>query len=176
MLDTLKRLLANQFDAALCTLNLCIERCPDDAWDARVANLKFCQAAFHTLFFADYYLGTEGEGANDPFRGQPFHRENAAMFRDYEEFEPRAQVLLYDRPSIRKYVRHCRTKAAAAIAAETAESLAAPAAFAGRPFSRAELYVYNSRHVQHHAAQLSLRLRLDHGIDVRWVGSGWREG
>jgi hypothetical protein len=175
MLDTLKTLLANQFDAALCTLNVCVERCPETAWDGRVANMQFCQLAFHTLFFADFYLGTDGEGEHDAFRAQPFHRENSAMFRDYEEFAPRAQVLLYERPWIRRYVQHCRTKATAAIAAETAESFAAPAGFAGRGFSRAELYVYNTRHVQHHAAQLSLRLRLDHGIDVPWVGSGWRE-
>jgi hypothetical protein len=173
MLDTLKAVLTNQFDAALCTLNVCVERCPDAAWDGRVANMKFCQVAFHTLFFADYYLGPEGD--KDAFRAQPFHRDNPEIFRDYEEFAPRAQVLLYDRPSIRQYVRHCRTKASEAIAAETAESLAAPAAFGRRAFSRAELYAYNTRHVQHHAAQLSLRLRLDHGVDVPWVGSGWRE-
>jgi hypothetical protein len=173
MLDTLKHLIANQFDAALCTLNACVDRCPDAAWDAPVANMKFCQVAFHTLFYADYYLGPDGE--KDAFRAQPFHRENAAMFRDYEEFEPREQVLLYDRPSIRKYLQHCRTKAANVIESETAESLAAPAAFGRRAFSRAELYVYNTRHIQHHAAQLSLRLRLDHAIEVPWVGSGWRE-
>jgi hypothetical protein len=96
------------------------------------------------------------------------------VFREYEEFGPRAQVLLYDRPWIRTYVQHCRTKAAHVIASETAASLAAPA-FGRRATSRAALYVYNTRHVQHHAAQLSLRLRLDHGIDVPWVGSGWRE-
>ena len=173
MLDTLKQLISNQFDAALCTLNACVDRCPDAAWDAPVANMKFCQVAFHTLFYADYYLGPDGE--KDAFRAQPFHRENAAMFRDYEEFEPREQVLIYDRPSIRKYLQHCRTKAANAIESETAASLAAPAAFGRRAFSRAELYVYNTRHIQHHAAQLSLRLRLDHAIEVPWVGSGWRE-
>ena len=174
MLDTLKTLLANQFDAALCTLELCIARCPDAAWDAPVANLKFCQVAFHTLFFADAYLGPSDD--EDAFRAQPFHRAHAAFFRDYEEFEDRAQTLLYDRPTVRRYVEHCRAKAAAALASETAESLSTPAAFARRSFSRAELYVYNTRHVQHHAAaQLSLRLRLDHGIDIPWVGSGWKE-
>ena len=41
--------------------------------------------------------------------------------------------------------------------------------------SRAELYVYNTRHLQHHAAQLSLRLRLDAGVHTPWFGGGWRE-
>ena len=173
MLDAVKTLLANQFDAALCTLRACIDRCPDRSWDAPVANLTFCQAAFHTLFFADLYLSRRED--KDAFCAQPFHRDHAAFFRDYEEFEDRAQTLLYDRPTVKLYVAHCRAKAAAAIREETAESLAAPCAFDRRAFSRAELYVYNTRHVQHHAAQLSLRLRLDHGVDVPWVGSGWRE-
>jgi hypothetical protein len=47
--------------------------------------------------------------------------------------------------------------------------------FARRTFSRAELYAYNTRHIQHHAAQLSLRLRIDAGVDIPWIGLGWRE-
>ena len=33
--------------------------------------------------------------------------------------------------------------------------------------------VYSIRHIQHHAAQLSLRIRLDHQIDTPWVRTGW---
>jgi hypothetical protein len=172
MLDTLKRMLADQFNAALCTLHRCIEACPEGSWNERVGNLKFCQVAFHTLFFTDYYL----ERREAEFRKQPFHLANAGFFRDYEELEDRVQVLLYDRPSIRKYVQYCRTKAVEAIAGETLESLLAPCGFERRSFSRAELYVYSTRHIQHHAAQLSLRLRLDHGVEIPWIGTGWREG
>ena len=39
--------------------------------------------------------------------------------------------------------------------------------------SRTELHVYNIRHLQHHAAQMILRLRLDHAIDFPWHKSGW---
>lgn len=172
MLNTLKTLLAGQFSAALATLNLCIERCPDVAWNAPVANLKFCQVAFHTLIFADLYLGRDDEHT---FRRQPFHLAHADVFRDYEEMEDRPQQLLYEKPFIRLYMQHCRTKVVEIIAAETAESLAAPCGLPRRNFSRAELYIYNTRHLQHHAAQLSLRLRLDHGVDIPWVSSGWRD-
>jgi hypothetical protein len=41
-------------------------------------------------------------------------------------------------------------------------------------FSRGELHVCNFRHLQHHAAQLSLRLRSDAGVEIPSVGSGWR--
>ena len=32
---------------------------------------------------------------------------------------------------------------------------------------------FTFRHIQHHAAQLSLRLRMDDNTDVRWVKRGW---
>ena len=51
MLDTTKAVLVNQLHAALSTLNACIERCPDAAWDGPIANLTFCQVVFHALFF-----------------------------------------------------------------------------------------------------------------------------
>lgn len=169
MPDTLKELISNQFQAALRTLDFCIQSCPEAAWDAPIANLAFCQVAFHTVFFADFYLGAD----EDEFRQQPFHRKNPQFFRDYEELEYRKQVLLYDRVAVKAYLDHCRTKAAAVLAAETAATLGAPCGFPRRDFSRAELYVYTTRHIQHHSAQLALRLRLDHQVDTPWFGSGW---
>jgi len=167
MLDITKALLASQMDAALRMLDACIDRCPDEAWDAPVANLAFCQAVFHTLFFTDCYLGQD----TPSLREQAFHRENPQFFRTYEELEDKKQELLYDRSTMRKYMRHCRAKASEVIAAETAETLAAPCGFPWLKMSRAELYAYNTRHIQHHAAQLSLRLRLDFGDGVPWVKS-----
>ena len=87
--------------------------------------------------------------------------------------EDRHPVSRYDKASIGKNMGHCRKKASQAIAAETADSLSAKAGFEGREFSRAELYVYNIRHIQHHAAQMSLRLRIDAQQDITWTGSGW---
>jgi len=170
MLDTVKELLAHQYEAALCTLNHCIGRCPESAWNAPVGNLAFCQVAFHTLFFTDLYLGAD-EAA---LRRQTFHREHDDVFRDYEELEPRPQQLFYKRPWIRQYVDHCRQKALDVVAVETAESLMSGHGFERRPTTRAELHVSNIRHIQHHAAQMSLRLRIDQGIEVPWVGWGWR--
>ena len=44
MLDEYKMLISNQFEAALCTLNACINPCPPTAWNEPVANLAYCQA------------------------------------------------------------------------------------------------------------------------------------
>jgi hypothetical protein len=171
MLDTFKSLVTNQLEATLCTVNACIDRCPDVAWNSPVANYRFCRVVFHTLFFADYYLGQD----ESSFQQQSFHRDNQEFFGDYEEFEDRPPVALYDKPSLKRYLEHCRTKGAAVLAAETTATLQARAGFPRRACSRAELYVYNIRHIQHHAAQLSLRLRLDFHEDIPWIAHAWRD-
>lgn len=171
MLALVQQLLTSQFEASLSTLGLSLEHCPDSIWNAPVARYPFCQVAFHTLFFTDVYLGLNP----DALRAQPFHQANTALFGDYEQMEDREPVSLYDRAQLRSYLAFCRDKARVTIAVETEVSLAAKADFPRKTFSRAELHVYNIRHIQHHAAQLILRLRLDTAVDIPWVGAGWRE-
>lgn len=173
MLDTLKQLLAHQFEAALCALNFPIARCPDAAWDQPVANWKFCQAAFHAVFFADFYL-QPGDDV-EALKRQPFHLDHPEGFRDYEELEHRQQVLLYDRPFVLSYLQFVRRKAQETVALESAEALAGLSGFRRRQCSRAELHVYNIRHIQHHAAQLTLRLRQGGGVEIPWVGHAWKD-
>lgn len=171
MIETFKRLIASQFEASLCTLAHGIERCPAELWNARVAKYPFNQVAFHTVFFADYYLGPNAES----FQRQLFHLANPLLFGDYEQLQDREPASVYERSQIKSYLEFCRNKAAATIAAEDEVSLNAPANFARRNFKRAELHVYNIRHIQHHAAQMILRLRLDSDVDIPWIGAGWLE-
>ncbi len=168
-MDTLRTLLRNQFEAALSTLGLCIEGCPRTDWDAPVVNEPVCRVVFHTLFFTDLYLSPDEAS----FREQCFHRDNADLFGDYEQLQWCEPTSLYDRAPLQEYLAFCRNKVVAVLDAETDESLAGPSGFPRREFTRAELHVYSIRHIQHHAAQLSMRLRLSHQIDIPWVGSGW---
>ena len=137
MLDTYRQLVVNQYDAVLAALNFCIDRCPDELWEAEVGRQPFCQIVFHALFFGDVYLGFGEDG----LREQPFHLAHADSFRDYEELEYRAPVLRYGRDFIKLYLAHCRAKAAATLAGETAEILAGPSGFDYRAFTRAELHI-----------------------------------
>lgn len=173
MLDTFKQLVVGQYEAGLSTLKACVDRCPDSVWNARVAKYKFCQVAFHTLFFTDYYLGADP----DSFRRQPFHLNNKGIFRDYEELEDRPPVHPYKKEQILDYLAHCREKAREVMASESLETLTGSNAFRKNPYTRAELHIYNIRHIQHHSAQLILRLRLDadEDIDIPWMSGGWRE-
>ncbi len=169
MIAVYKELAIHQFDAALCMLHRAVDRCPDDLWDSPVANHRFCQVAFHTLFFTDLYLGVDP----DALRAQAFHLQHSDFFGDYEELEDRAPQRLYTKPSLETYLTHCRDKATDVIAGESAESLAQKCGFDWLDFSRAELHAYNVRHIQHHVGQLSLRLRIDAGDGVPWVRFGW---
>src|SRR5690349_19360362 len=132
MLELVQSLFTHQFEAALSTLGFAIARCPDEIWNAPVANYPFSQVAFHTLFYADYYLGPNEAS----FREQPFHRDNTALFGNYEQAEDVEPVTLYTREQLRLYLGFCRQKAIDILAAETEASLAAPAQFARRNFTR----------------------------------------
>jgi len=171
MLQAYQSAIANQFEAAYCTLKLLVDGCSQPQWDAPVAELKFCQVMFHTLFFSDVYLGPNLAA----LRQQEFHQQHQEFFGDYEELEDRAPQMLYSKADIQEYLQHCRGKAQRVIAAETESSLATTPGFDWLDFSRAEVHVYNLRHLFHHAGQLSLRQRIDIGEGVKWIHSGWSE-
>ncbi len=173
MRDTLAELLSHQYEASLSMLNLAVTRCPEPLWNQRVAAWNFCQAAFHAVFFTDLYLQPSDD--IDALKRQPFHVEHKPEFRDYEELEDREPALLYEKPFVLSYLQNVRRKAQETIARESADVLAGASGFHWRKCSRAELHVYNIRHIQHHAAQLILRLRIDVGEDIPWVGHQWIE-
>ena len=62
MIDHLQSILTAQFEASLCMLNECIQRCPEEHWEGKIANDSFREIAYHTLFFVDLYL-SPGEDA-----------------------------------------------------------------------------------------------------------------
>lgn len=171
MINAFKELIANQFEATFCMLGACVDRCPEADWQMPIANLTFNQAAFHALYYGDVYLGPDLKS----LREQEFYQANAGILGDPKELRDRIPKTVYDRAFIQSYLKHCREKAAKVIAEETEDTLKRQPGFDWLEFSRAEVHVYNLRHLQHHTAHLSLRLRLDAGVEIPWVGSGWRE-
>jgi hypothetical protein len=172
MTELAKKALLGQLEAALRTLRQCVDHCPDGEWQESHGDSPFSQVLFHALFYTDYYLGPGPEG----FRDQEFHHGRPGLFRDYEELEYRLPVQRYSRQEIREYFDFCLGKARDAVAAEDETSLASPAGFGRGGMSRVEHYVHLARHIQHHAAQLGLRLQVLTGRELDWVDSGWKEG
>ena len=169
-ISTFRDATLGQFYAALRTLFECVERCPDSVWTEPVHELKFCQSAFHASFFADLYL----DNSFEEMKMQAFHLEHESVFRDYEEFSPKKPEHEYERSWVKLYVQHCRDKATNVINAETSETLVQEVSFDWLDITRAEMHIYNLRHIEHHAAQLILRLR-QQGVEVGggWVKTGW---
>lgn len=165
MIEYVKTILAGQFEAALCMLKECIEKCPSDHWQAPIANHSFGQVAYHTLFFVDLYL-SPGEAA---FQLRDIHR------RGGDERSSTAVCPGLTKDETLAYLALCRQKFIETLASETADSLQRESGFSWLPFSRGELYVSSIRHVQHHTGQLSASLRriVDDG-QRWWVRTGWR--
>jgi hypothetical protein len=164
MTDTLKNLIIYQFSASLDTLNYCIQTCPDTEWQEDHKDAPFSQVVFHALFYADFYLGRDSV----PFKEQPFHVSHRDKFSDYEELEDKRPEHLYEKEFCLEYLAHCKAKLKATVEAETTETLAGESGIDFRIISRAELYVYNMRHIQHHAAQLGLRIQMVTGKEMPW--------
>lgn len=170
MIETTKQSIASQFEAAFLTLQKCIDDCPDESWHQPVANHPYSQSLFHGLFFGDLYLGATIE----TMKAQPFHREYKMEFEGYEELSHHEKPgRTYDRSFLQTYLDFCREKARQEVAVETAESLERQVDSPWHRFSRLEMHLYNIRHLQHHAAQLILRLRIDHNPEIAWVRNGY---
>jgi len=76
----------------------------------------------------------------------------------------------YTREAVLALVAHGRDAYRSALAATTEAQAEAPCGFPWlEGLSRAELYLYSLRHVQHHAAKLNLLLREATGATPGWV-------
>ncbi len=168
MIDYVRKILLGQFEASLCMLNDCVQNCPQEHWDGKIANYTFWQVAYHTLFFVDLYLSPNEEA----FQPRDFHPRES-------EFKDGYPSRRFGQRELTEYLAICRQKAVETLASETPESLERQSGFRWLPFSRGEVYLYNIRHIQHHTGQLSAFLRrVDEALKdakaVRWISTGWR--
>ncbi len=169
MLEIYRQTIAGQFSAALQMLASALRQCPDELWTETVGRFPFWHVAYHTLFYTDLYLSQ----SEDDFVAPPFHRDGYQFFGRLP-WPPHEAVVAdqpYDRAPLLEYVDRVAAKLAAALREETAATLAKPCGFPWLKLSRAELYAYNLRHVQHHAGQLSALLARCTGRGVIWRAS-----
>ena len=164
---TLRTSIWQQFGAAIDMLDNALRACPDQLWRDRLWNnpserpeySQFWYIAYHALFWLDFYLSGSVEGFAPP---APF---------TLDELDPAG--LLPERPytkdELQAYLDHSRQKCQATIEALTDEKARQRCGFAWGEVSFAELLLYNMRHVQEHAAQLSLILGQKVGSAPGWV-------
>ena len=149
-----------QYGAALAMLEDAITRCPDHLWssvvwhddeDVRYGHVWF--VAYHTLFWLDLFLTGSQEGFAPP---PPFIR---GVLPEHP----------YTKGQLLSYLADCRQRGQAIIAALTDEQAQRRCVFAWMDLSFLELQLYSMRHVQEHAAQLSLALGQQHVSGFDWI-------
>jgi len=157
---TWREIVWGQFGAAIDSLELAIDACPDKIWGDRSQNPEYWYLVYHTLFFLDYYLSDSYEDFQPP---APFN---------LDELDP-AGILpdrVYTRAELKTYLEHGRAKCLRVMEALTEEKARERRKFGSVEGSLAELLLYSMRHVQHHTAQLNLILRQKTDSAPRWVG------
>ncbi len=151
-----------QFGAAIDMLDDAIDLCPDQLWttvvwqdpeDGRYGQFWF--VAYHTLFWLDLFLTGTMEGFVPP---SPFKRGVLPE-------EP------YTKDQIRAYLDSCRRKCQSTIEGMTDEKAQQRCVFEWMEPSFFELQLYSLRHVQEHAAQLSLLLGQQEIPGLDWIAS-----
>ena len=168
---TWNQIIWNQFGAAIDMLDNAIEACPDELWQARLFSdepaefAEFWYVAYHCLFWLDFYLSETAENFTPP---APF------TLSEFESGQLPERV--YSKAELRTYLAYGRSKCQTTI--ESMTDFMAPQQVRPnwRVESVAELLIYNLRHVQEHAAQLSLFLGQETGSAPGWVGKALNKG
>lgn len=168
-----------QFGAAIEMLENALAACPASLWRERLWRDppdhpqppfgEFWYIAYHTLYWLDLYLSSIAESPSAVAPPAPF----PAPALDAEDEPPERP---YTKDDLFAYLAYTKQKCHRTIASLTGERARSPYEFPweqgqGRPISSLELLLYTMRHVQEHAAQLSLFLG-QHGIpdaDLDWV-------
>jgi hypothetical protein len=165
----IRPVLKSQYHAALKTLRQVIEKCPDGMWnDPADKPAVFWRVAYHTLFFAHFYL----QQTQEAFRPWARHREEAQFISSVPSDGNRAPRAYeaFTRDDLLEYCNECDGMIDAGI---DALDLSAPqCGFPWYKMSTLEHQIVNIRHIQHHAAALASRLRRSAGIEINWVGKG----
>lgn len=168
-MDSIWRIgLWKQFGAAIDKLDTAMMVCPDSLWRQPVwndpsvpsARMEFWYVAYHTLFWLDLYLFGSEEGFAPP---APF-----TLIEQDDATGPLPERP-YSRDELRGYLAAVRQKCRNVIEGMTDELARQLVTFGwmeeGEVVSYFELQLYSMRHVQEHAAQLSLLLG-QHGVEA----------
>ncbi len=162
-----KTIIWQQFGAAIDMLDNALHACPDELWHERLWDnpserpeySQFWYLAYHTLFWLDLYLTGAEEGFAPP-----------APFTLIEMEEDELPERPYTKDELQAYLAYGRKKCQATIEALTDEAAQRRSRFGWGEVSFAELLLYNMRHVQEHASQLSLMLGQNVGSAPGWKG------
>ena len=148
------QIIRSQYLSTLEMLKYAVEKCPETLWNDPADKNKFWQVAYHALFYTHLYL----QPTEQDFRPWPKQRKAHDLSKPADP---------YSKEEVLEYLAFCQQQVEERV---PGLNLEAESGFDWLPFDKAELQVYNIRHVQQHAGELMERLGSRAGIDVDWVG------
>lgn len=161
--------LKSQYHAALKTLRDAVEKCPDSMWnDPSDGAAPFWRVAYHTLYYAHFYLQQEQEA----FTPWARHRDEAQVTGSvrWANDRPPKPCDPFTRDDLLDYWHVCDDAIDDGV--DRLDLSAPQCGFPWYKMPTLEHQIVNIRHIQHHAAALSSRLRRSAGIAIDWVGRG----
>ncbi len=163
-------MISRQLTAAIQTIRMAIEACPDTLWDDRTEGTPFWHLAYHALYYTDFYLSDEEK----KFHATEFHEDKAQFLPgDYGEY---AGIVATPKEAFSKerllgYADYCVRKCGETFDKLTDERALERCGFWWYELNVGEFLLNNLRHAQHHAGQLALLLRRRAGIGIEWMGT-----
>lgn len=175
----LRSSLKTQYHAGLGMLRQAIERCPDELWSGGEHQNPFWKIAYHALYYTHLYLH---HTASD-FRPWEHHQTRIQDLDDYPappeiedlcEFPHRPPQTgePYTKDQILEYWDLCDKLVDKSL--DELDLLASDCGFHWYSFTKLEHQLVTIRHIQHHTAQLGVRLRESDSIGIDWVGAASR--
>lgn len=158
----------HQFGATINMLENAMRACPHELWrehlhsedSAQPEFAEFWYVAYHCLFWLDFYLSDSIEGFAP-----------LAPFTLSEFEEGLLPDRVYTKDELQAFLEYGRNKCRARLETLTDEMAPQHCRLDWPEMSIAELLLYNMRHVQEHAAQLSLMLGQRVGLAPGWGSS-----
>lgn len=174
-LRVFRRVLKDQYHAALAMLRQTVERCPAELWADGSHTNPFWRIAYHALFYCHLYIQPRAQD----FRPWEHHQTSIQDLDDipappdiFELIElphrPPRTGEPYTKAQILGYLAFCHEMIDAAV--DRLDLLDPESGFHWSKRPKAERQMVNIRHIQHHTAQLAVRLRESAGIAIDWIG------
>jgi hypothetical protein len=174
--EVLRSTLKSQYHATLAMLRQAVERCPDDLWVSRAHANPFWRIAYHALFYTHLYIQPNLESFR-PWKGHQAYIEDLDDTPPPPELEDEIQMPYsppqtgepYTKAEVLEYWDFCDAMVDDAV--DALDLASGESGFSWYRVSKVEHQVVSLRHIQHHTAQLSIRLRDATDSAVDWVGA-----
>lgn len=174
-IEGLRAILKSQYHAALAMLRDGIESCPETLWSQAGPHNPYWRIVYHTLYYTHLFL----QPSDTQFQPWELHQTRIQHMDDipgpadtedlYElPDRPPQTGEPYNKTQMLEYWRLIDEMLDDKV--DLLDVLSPESGFRYNPMPKAEHQIRSIRHIQHHTAQLSDRLRESVGKGIEWVG------